>query len=249
VSTPAFGFLVLGVGDAFSKVHYSSSLLLGCDESWLLVDCPHPIRKMLVEASASAGLDLDLEHLDGIALTHLHADHCSGLEGLLYFNHFVLKQKPTLLFHPDVGARLWSGHLSASMERTINDGVESIHSLDEYTSVIELKDEGALEFGPFAIECRKTVHPVPTTAFRIRAGGRSLGYSSDTSFDPGLVEWLSEADLVIHETNVGIHTDYQKLRGLPSDVRDRMCLIHYPDDFDTDGADIEALKQGCWYLV
>ena len=54
-------------------------------------------------------------------------------------------------------------------------------------------------FGPFAIECRPTIHSIPTTAFRIRAGGRILAFSADTAFDPTLIDWLAPADLIVHE--------------------------------------------------
>jgi ribonuclease BN (tRNA processing enzyme) len=88
------------------------------------------------------------------------------------------------------------------------------------------------------------MHSLPTTALRIRAGGRSLGYSADTSFDPTLIDWLAQADLVIHETNHGIHTPYEKLAELPADLRERMRLIHYPDDFDLKASAIVPLRQG-----
>src|SRR5438067_6579272 len=52
-------FVTLGVGDAFSARWYSSSLAVGCGDAWLLVDCPHPIRKLLKEASESVGRTLD----------------------------------------------------------------------------------------------------------------------------------------------------------------------------------------------
>ena len=57
----------------------------------------------------------------------------------------------------------------------------------------------------------------------VRAAGRCLGYSADTAFDPALLSWLSEADLIVHETNLGpIHTPYEKLASLPSDLRGKM---------------------------
>jgi len=63
-------------------------------------------------------------------------------------------------------------------------------------------------------------------------GGRTLGISSDTAFDPSLIEWLSEADLIVHETNYGpAHTAYSDLLTASADVKKRMRLIHYPDEF------------------
>jgi hypothetical protein len=89
------------------------------------------------------------------------------------------------------------------------------------------------------------VHHVPTCALLIDVGGRTLGYSCDTAYDPGLIEWLSDADLIVHETNVGpAHTPYEHLAAQPADLRDRMRLIHYQDVFDTEASVITALREG-----
>ena len=42
----------LGVGDAFSARWYSTCLLVTAGENRLLIDCPHPIRKVLAESAA-----------------------------------------------------------------------------------------------------------------------------------------------------------------------------------------------------
>jgi ribonuclease BN (tRNA processing enzyme) len=89
------------------------------------------------------------------------------------------------------------------------------------------------------------VHNIPTVAVRVRAAGRTLGYSADTAFDPGLVDWLADADLIVHEASGGfMHTPYESLAALPEALRRKMRLIHYPDDFDRAGASIEVLREG-----
>jgi ribonuclease BN (tRNA processing enzyme) len=247
----SLSFVTLGVGDAFSALHYSSCLVLEAEGQMLLVDCPHPIRKMMREASASSGVPLDADRVSGLVLTHLHADHSSGVEGLGYFSFFVLKRKLRLLAHPDVMRRLWEGHLAAGMENLIRPpgGEPQRHGFEDYFEHTPLSTEIPVRFGPFSLECRRTYHHVPTTALRIRAGGRVLGYSADTAFDEGLISWLAEADLVVHETNHGVHTPYEKLAALPLDLRAKMRLIHYPDDFAPDTRAIEPLAQGRRYTV
>lgn len=247
----SLSFLPLGVGDAFSALRYSSCLAVEAEGQVLLIDCPHPIRKMMREASASSGVPLDVDRVAGVALTHLHADHSSGLEGLAYFSFFVLKRKLALLAHPDVTRRLWDGHLAAGMECLIEKhGAEpSPKHFEDYFAHTPLSTEAPVRFGPFTVECRRTYHHLPTTAFRIRAGGRCLGYSADTAFDEGLIAWLAEADLVVHETNYGVHTPYEKLAALPAELRARMRLIHYPDDFALEASNIEPLVQGRRYTV
>jgi len=244
-------FVALGVGDAFSADHYSSCLAIEAEGEWLLIDCPHPIRKILKEASASSGRALDVDSFGAVVITHLHADHSSGLEGLGYFAHFVLGRRLKLVIHPQVLEELWAGHLSAGMRRLIRPGSQEEHpmTLEDYFEVVPLDEQRPTQVGPFSLECRRTVHHVPTTALRIAAGGRSLGYSADTAFDPALIDWLTQADLAIHETNFGVHTPYERLAALPGEVRRKLRLIHYPDGFDLEGSAIEPLVQGSVYRV
>lgn len=243
-------FVPLGVGDAFSAQYYSSCLAVEADGRWLLVDCPHPIRKILRESGAAAGEPLDIDRFDAVVITHLHADHSSGLEGYGYFSWFVLRRKPILVTHPIVRERLWDASLAAGMERLLDPSMHA-HEMefDDYFRHQALDESAAIEVGPFSIECRRTVHHIPTTALRIRACGRTLAYSADTAFDPELIGWLAESDLVIHETNYGVHTPYEKLAALPAELRSRMRLIHYPDEFAPESSAIEALAQGRRYSV
>lgn len=236
-------FVPLGVGDAFSALWYSSCLLVEAGGERLLVDCPHPIRKLLREATAGS---VDVGDVTAVVLTHLHADHSSGLEGFGYYSRFVLGRRARLVVHESVRARLWEGHLAAGMEALLEPEAERARAmgLDDYFELEALDFERPLAVGPFRIECRATRHHVPTTALRISAEGRTLGFSADTSFDPSLVEWLARADLVVHETNYGVHTPYAELARLPAALRAKMRLIHYPDDFERAASVISPLEQG-----
>lgn len=243
--------LPLGVGDAFTARYYSQCLALEAEGRWILVDCPHPIRKMMREGGAAAGLDLDSDMIEAVVLTHLHADHCSGLEGYGYFSYFALQRKARLVAHPMVTARLWDGHLAAGMECLLSRGEAAPREkrFEDYFEHVALDLGGPVRVGPFSIECRRTIHHIPTTALRITAGGRTLGISADTDFDPTLIEWLAAADLVVHETNLGIHTPYEKLCALPGEIKGKMRLIHYTDHFEVLESEIEPLVQGQVYAV
>jgi ribonuclease BN (tRNA processing enzyme) len=245
-------FLALGVGDAFSARYYSSCLAVQAEGAWLLIDCPHPIRKILREAATAAGISLDVSDFHSTVLTHLHADHCSGLEGLAYYSYFGLQKRAALITHTDVAARLWDGHLSGGMEWFMSTDPSAPlqrRALHDFFDLTIMTEKEPVQVGPFRIECRKTLHSVPTTALRIHAAGRTLGYSCDTSYDPTLIDWLAPADRIIHETNLGIHTPYETLAALPANLRQKMLLIHYPDDFALDGRAIEPLRQGRFYDV
>jgi ribonuclease BN (tRNA processing enzyme) len=221
----------VGVGDAFSTRHYSTCLALVVEDEVLLIDCPHPVLKMLREAGERSGVALLPQQITGVVLTHLHADHASGLETLAYYSFFVLGKRLRLATHPEVAARLWEGCLAAGMEQLLFDpkGPPQAMKMENYFELIDLSEKQTCELGVFQIQCRKTIHHIPTTAVVVKAGGCTLGYSADTTYDEELIAWLHQAELVLHETGPGIHTPYEKLAQLPGEQRDKMRLVHYPD--------------------
>lgn len=250
--SPPLRFLPLGVGDAFTAIHFTCCVAVEYDGAWLLIDCPHPIRRMIRDGCKTAGVEFDIGDVAAVCLTHLHADHCSGLEGYGFYNHFYLQKDAPVVCHPDVRARVWDDMLAAGMDSF---GLEELgetpgkRGFEDYFDHLPVSEGAPVEVGPFTIECKKTVHPIPTTAFRVSAGGKSIGHSSDTFYDRDLIDWLAEADLVIHETNYGIHTKYEDLAALPEDLRAKMRLIHFPDEFDHAASVIETLEQGRLYTV
>lgn len=241
----ALSFIPLGIGDAFTARHFTSCVAVQADGRWLLVDCPHPIRRILREGSAALPKPLDLTDFDAFLLTHLHSDHSSGVEGLGFFTRYIVKTRPRIAAHPAVAGRLWE-RLAPGMDEN-DHGVRQ--SLADYFDLTHLDETAPVRIGPFEIACRKTRHHVPTYALRITGGGRTLAISSDTPFDPALLDWLSPADLILHETGDGIHTSYGKLSALPEPLRRKMRLIHFSDDFQPEDGAIEPLVQGRIYQL
>src|SRR3954453_16491418 len=139
----------LGVGEAFTARYYTTSLALGLGDDWLLIECPHPIRKMLREASLATGIPVDLDRVRGVALSHLHADHCSGMEDYGFYSYYALGRRATVAVHPAVGAppgswaRLWDGLLAGGMGETqaAGDTPPVPRKLEDYFDVVPLKTD------------------------------------------------------------------------------------------------------------
>jgi ribonuclease BN (tRNA processing enzyme) len=240
-----FELVVLGVGDTFSERHCGSALLLMGSGFKLAIDCPDQYRGVLKAVGKSSGRQLSLSEIDHVLVTHVHGDHMNGLEGVAFYKHFVDRRRLGLVTAPEVREHIWEQRLEASMG-VLWDGQQYRElGFDDYFEHLPLSWTEAVRVGPFDIRARRTIHHVPTSALLVQHAGRTLGYSADTAFDPELIAFLSAADLIIHETNLGpAHTPYASLAALPAPLRAKMRLIHYPDSFDVAASNIVALREG-----
>ncbi|CAN5922908.1 hypothetical protein BH11MYX3_BH11MYX3_13560 [soil metagenome] len=164
---------------------------------------------------------------------------------MAYFKRFAQQRRLALHTIGEVRKDLWERRLVASMG-TLWDGTK-LNELGfaDYFAWNELSLDTETTIGPFTVRARRTMHHVPTSALIVEHDGRSIGSSSDTAFDPELITWLAQADLIVHETNLGpAHTAYKDLLTVDASIRDKMHLIHYPDDFDLAASQIAVLREG-----
>lgn len=232
---------VLGVGDAFSEVYNPSALLLEYNGFFLAIDCPDMYRKVLRSAKGR----VPIERIDHFLITHLHGDHMNGIEGAAFYKRFVQKKKITLITSAQAWAQMWQNRLSGSMSRLFDGTTFVDMKYPDYFDTIPLAWSSETTVGPFKIRATPTRHHITTSALTIEAGGRVLGYSSDTAFELRILTFLQDADLIVHETNIGpAHTPYESLACLSEALRKKMRLIHYPDGFSQGDSNIKLLEQG-----
>lgn len=246
----SFEVIVLGVGDTFSERLYPTCLLVRQGGFQLAIDCPDGYRRVLADARAQTGLKLDLADIDDVLLTHVHGDHMNGLEGAAFFKKFAQQRRLRLHASQEVHDVVWPQRLQGSMQ-VLFDGAEARHyGYEDYFEPQVLPWQVPTRLGPFTVTLRRTRHHVPTSALLIEGEGGRLGYSADAAFEPELIRFLDQADVIIHETNLGpSHTDPAQLNALPAAVRDKMWLVHYPDAFDVHASRIRCAKEGQRILV
>lgn len=250
----AFEILMNGVGNAFSRRHWGTNFLLRGDDDYLLgIDCPDSYRRALMQNDFEHGGEpLDVEHLDGMLITHLHGDHVNGLEMVLAYYRYVVEDTLDLFASTAVTNVLWQDRIGCSLGRSWDGERYQTLTAEDYYDLHEICWGEPTPVGPFEIEMRQTVHHLPTSALRISDGDVTLGYSCDTAFDPSLIEWLSDCDRIIHETSYGPgHTPLFELLDLPDEIREKMLVVHLPEDLDevSDEVAIEFAEEGRVYRV
>lgn len=239
--------LILGVGDAFSRLHYGSSAVVQTASGSVAIDCPDPYHRVLHEASRKAGVIASTDDIDDYIITHLHADHCHGLE-TVGLSQWVARMQgrriapPRLHTSAHAADRLWA-MLEPGMGTLIGTGRPM--TLDDFFDIRILSPDAEASVGPLRVRTRLTTHHVPTLGLRLTDGNRTLAWSSDTRFEQAHIDWLADADLIVHETSpLPAHTPVEHLNAQPQALRRKMRLVHAPDNFDPRATDIPLLAEG-----
>src|SRR5215469_2145015 len=235
---PRFGVTPLGTSHGFDANGDCTSFVIWLDSKGILVD---PSSEALAYLDQVGVAPQDVPY---VFLTHIHADHDAGLvEKLVSGSQTkVIASDPVFRTFIEKAQHV-TGH---DFER---EGLVIHISANPGEGVrIEMANDVA------QLDTRWNLHPIPTNGFRLTFGGRALGYSGDTQYDPAMLEdlrrrgTLSEAqfkdlmfffwtpegqptvDLLYHEAGIPpVHTDKETLRALPDAITSRMSLVHIAD--------------------
>lgn len=222
---------VVGVGDAFSTRHWGTSFLVREDDFVLAIDCGDSYLRALSEhAWPHAGAVFGPDNIDALFLTHLHGDHVNGLEMLLAWRTFVTRKPLEIYTTQTVAKDLWERRLQVSLG-TMWDGTQhNPKTLSDYANLHVVEWDQPTSVGPFELRTRQTLHHLPAAALKISGATGTWAYSCDTAPDTELITWLSDADLIFHETSYGpAHTPLSFLEALPQKIRSKMFAVHLPD--------------------
>jgi ribonuclease BN (tRNA processing enzyme) len=70
---------------------------------------------VLADHRQRTGSQLSVASIDHLLLTHLHGDHCGGVEAFLFMRRFLVRRKPFLYGAPAVLDPLWPTRLRGGM--------------------------------------------------------------------------------------------------------------------------------------
>ncbi|GAA1964177.1 MBL fold metallo-hydrolase [Nocardioides panacihumi] len=177
--------------------------------------------------------------IDGVLLSHLHADHCIDMTSyyVLRKYHPSGKQPPIPVWGPKGTAR----RLARAYDLPRKPGMQEEFDFR--------KLRGPFDVGPFRITPVEVEHPVPAYAFRIEVAGTVLAYTGDTGPTEALRRLADGADLLLAEASFRDGDDNPEslhLTGVQagevaarSGVK-RLVLTHVPPWHDSAGMRAEA---------
>ena len=223
---PQFGVTVLGASHGFDPSGKTTGFLLWMGGRALLVDPPTDATDYLRARGVAP------KTIDGVVLTHCHADHDAGtFQKLLEEGQVSLYTTPHIL-----GSFLRKYSALSGLGEDVLRRTFSFHPV-RIGAPVHVRG-GELWF-------HYTLHSIPTIGLEAFYGNRSLSISADTLYDPervtemfdqGVLERLRFEDLVgfpahhsaiLHEAGIPpLHTPTSALAALPEDVKNRLWLVH-----------------------
>jgi len=215
----------IGTGSAFNPALGHTSFMVYRETGRrLLVDCGATVPLRLIETG-------DAKHVTDVLLTHLHADHIGGLEGLAFYIHYALQRRGDQRLHLHVASEtfahdLWEHALKAGMSHTQDGHGKPLDAtMDTYFQVhvgdtVEVPGLPEAKFLP-------TRHIVNMENYAVQFVD-GVFYSGDTVELPPQDARLIFQDCQVHDSTPGdIHISYEELvQGLPLEVRKKTYLTH-----------------------
>lgn len=223
---PLFGVTCLGASHGFDAKEPTSGFILWVNHRGIMVDPPVHSTKVL------ESFNINPKHIQALLLTHCHADHDAGvLQKCFQESKITLYTTPTV-FKSFIRKAVALTELPATRLYDLFDFHPLMIGRPNRISGVELL-------------CNYSLHSIPTVGFQVFFEGNSMVYSSDTLYDPDVIQKMHEEgvlsrdrmaslldfpwhfDLIFHEAGVPpLHTPAAVLAKLPADVKKRLHLLH-----------------------
>ena len=189
LTCPKLGLRVtfVGTGEALDPDLPNTSLLMQ-GERTLLLDCGYAVPHALWAMTRDPNL------LDGIYLSHLHADHAFGLPALLLWMRLSGRTRPLQI----LGAGTTAAGALKIAERGYPGSFEAGKCYD--LKVVSLTEGQPHPWGEATLEVAASDHArMPNNALKLSRHGVSAMYSGDGRPTPGTEALARDADMLVHE--------------------------------------------------
>lgn len=204
-----------------------SGYLIEADETALVIDLGSGAFANVVKRRAA-------DSLDGIVITHMHADHFLDIVPLRYALKYGQRSnhRRIALHLPPGGEEMLRRLVAAFARESDSDFLDEVYDLRSYDPAVGLR------IGSFGLTFAPTAHYVPTFAVRCEVGTASVVYSSDTAPSPSVIRLARKAGAFFCEATLSRDEETELPRGHCSarEAADmathakvsRLILTHYP---------------------
>jgi len=216
--------IFIGTGEAFDEELPNTSILYDSGETRLLMDCGYSVPQQVWRQSG------DPEFLQGIFISHHHADHAFGIPAVLTRMWETKRSTPlTLLGHE--GTQVYIRNLMEMAYPTL------LSRLGFPLEFMEVRAGDQVPFRELQLAFAQSVHSVTNYSLRISQGGKTICYSGDGSFSDATRELFRGCDVLIHESfawerRVPSHASLKEVLEMAGaqNVK-KYCLVHLQRDF------------------
>ncbi len=246
---PSFGVTVLGASHGFDPSGKTTGFLLWIGGRAILVDPPTDATDYLRQRGVAP------KTIDGVILTHCHADHDAGtFQKLLEESQINLYTTPHIL-----GSFLRKYSALSGLSEDLLRRTFSFHPV-RIGAPIHVRG-GELWF-------RYTLHSIPTIGFDAFYGNRSISISGDTLYEPeritkmfedgvftpqryeDLITFPEHHSAILHEAGIPpLHTPTSALAALSDDVKKRLYLVHIAAKDVPQGVGLRAAREGLEHTI
>lgn len=219
--------LVLGSSNAVPHIDQANTQLLACTPARaVLIDCgDNPLNRL-------RQLEIPLDRVTDLILTHFHPDHVAATP-LLLMDMWLMGRTAPLRIHGlvTVVQRTQAMLDLYDWQRWPDFYPVSFHGIaDQEMSVV-------LDEPDLRILSSPVRHLIPTLGLRLEFGlsGQAIAYSCDTEPCDAVVHLAKDVDVLIHEATgelVGHSSAAQAACVAARAGAHSLCLIHYPENAD-----------------
>jgi ribonuclease BN (tRNA processing enzyme) len=238
---------MLGVGSATSQRHHNTNALFMTQEYNLLIDAGFTAPSSLL------ALEFEPTEIDGVLITHLHADHVNGLE---FIARSCLEaytpRKLDLYGEEKLLQDLWDQVLRGNMEYAYDGKKE----FEDFFNLKPMQNNTPIDIPGFRLEIMKTPHVPQKSSYSVFINDEIL-YTGDVRFDQKLIDYAindKKCSLILHDCTLAHHNPthafIDDLVRLPRPIQEKMYLMHYEenvDDFIGKSGNMEFLESKLMY--
>lgn len=241
----------IGTGGGFADIENfngggfgnSNMLFLADNGQRLLLDAGHTAPYIL----RRMGINPNQSDIDGIYISHLHADHAGSLAWMALYNYFTrvfspsgdkLENRLKLYVHNSLIDELWN-HIRAALDTIQGRSVD----IDTFFDVHSIMDDGSFHWNGYKFDTIQTLHVVSNRKFMNSFGlmvyneenptNRTF-ITTDTQFTYPcpLQVFYDQADLIFHDCETkfksGVHAFFNDMADkIDEKTKSKIWLYHH----------------------